>query len=152
VSYGLFFIYKHRWFHSAYRYQRRGLSWQPKETSSVALVCTSCLCWRTSIFNSPFLYTKIAIMVFELQCRQLVRFVNDQTVLGIVSLPHGSDSIAIVSFIVLSVDILRVLTFRPQPVINAVIALIELAIMSRLIGKFNHYYAKRPRKYPAPPW
>lgn len=79
-------------------------------------------------------------MAFEITRRRFLRTINSKYVYGKVV------SIASIVFYLLQVTICvgTLLTVTRQPLVHLVIIFIELAVMSRLIAKFNGYYASRP--------
>lgn len=82
-------------------------------------------------------------MVFDIQRRQILRYLNTTyTYWNTVSGIHRSISRCPVQLIVSNT--LLTSSLNDQPLLHAIVAFIELAIMSRLVAKFHGYYAEHP--------
>jgi protein Mpv17 len=88
-------------------------------------------------------------MVLEIPRRKFLRTINSKYIYGrVVGSPDDCQALASVAFCqpwhFLETDILVLIPFSSQPVVHTVIFLIEMAIIGRLVAKFNSYYADRP--------
>lgn len=83
-------------------------------------------------------------MGFELQRRRFFRIVNSKYIYGrVVSHPSATDTSKLPERETNTDS-------HNQPLLHTVIFLIEMAIATRLITKFNSYYAERPGKQTIP--
>lgn len=88
-------------------------------------------------------------MVLEIPRRKFFRTINSKYIYGrIVSRSQQTPSSVVCDVLTTVADSkirrLVLIHFSLQPLVHTVIVLIEMAIIGRLVAKFNSYYADRP--------
>jgi hypothetical protein len=107
----------------------------------------SLLKWHSILYPLPS--TIRVTMVLEIPRRKFFRTINSKYIYGrIVSRSQQSLSSVVCDILSTVADSkirrLVLIHFSLQPLVHTVIVLIEMAIIGRLVAKFNSYYADRP--------
>jgi len=86
-------------------------------------------------------------MGFDIQRQRLLRAINSKYIYGtIVSKPLAPFQLNYLMYATLQEKQTDTTSVGPQPLLHAIVILLEMAIIARITAKFNSYYAAHPGK------